>query len=39
MVKPLRSDDPNPPSVQFKDFGLLNDGAQSKGAFIIFIVT
>ena len=32
MAKPLRSDDPNPPSVQFRDFGVLNDGKRSKGA-------
>ncbi len=32
MAKPLRSDDPNPPSVQFRDFGVLNDGQRSKGA-------
>lgn len=39
MVKPLRSDIPNPPDVQFKDFGVLNDGSQSKGAFTFSIVT
>jgi periplasmic protein TonB len=38
MAKPLRSEDPNPPSVQFRDFGVLNDGAQSKGAAITSIV-
>lgn len=32
MAKPLRSDDPNPPSVQFRDFGVLDDGKRSKGA-------
>ena len=32
MAKPLRSDEPNPPSVQFRDFGVLNDGQRSKGA-------
>jgi protein TonB len=32
MAKPLRSDEPNPPSVQFRDFGVLNDGERSKGA-------
>jgi TonB family protein len=32
MAKPLRSDDPNPPNVQFRDFGVLNDGQRSKGA-------
>ncbi len=37
MAKPLRSDDPNPPSVQFRDFGVLNDGKQSKGAAVASI--
>jgi protein TonB len=32
-MKPLRSDDPNPRSVQFSHFGVLNDGSSSKGAF------
>ncbi|MGA7159083.1 MAG: energy transducer TonB [Acidobacteriaceae bacterium] len=32
MAKPLHSDDPNPPSVQFRDFGVLDDGKRSKGA-------
>lgn len=31
-VKPLRSDDPSPQSVQFAHFGVLNDGSQSKGS-------
>jgi protein TonB len=38
MAKPLRSDDPNPPSVQFRDFGVLNDGSRSKGATVTSIV-
>ena len=29
---PLRTDDPNPKSVQFAHFGVLNDGSQSKGS-------
>jgi protein TonB len=37
MAKPLRSDDPNPKSVQFSHFGPLNDGARSKGATITSI--
>jgi TonB family protein len=32
-MKPLRSDDPSPRSVQFSHFGVLNDGSNSKGAF------
>ncbi|WP_263368346.1 energy transducer TonB [Edaphobacter bradus] len=32
MAKPLRSDDPAPPSMQFTHFGVLNDGNQSKGS-------
>ena len=38
MAKPLRSEDPNPPSVQFRDFGVLNDGSRSKGATITSII-
>jgi protein TonB len=38
MAKPLRSEDPNPPSVQFRDFGVLNDGTRSKGATITSII-
>lgn len=30
MAKPLRSDNPNPPNMQFAHFGVLNDGSQSK---------
>jgi TonB family protein len=37
MAKPLRSEDPNPPSVQFRDFGVLDAGKQSKGAAIASI--
>src|SRR5476649_2747848 len=33
-MKPLRSADPNPRSVQFSHFGVLNDGGSSKGAFL-----
>jgi TonB family protein len=33
-MKPLRSADPNPKNVQFSHFGVLNDGASSKGAFL-----
>src|SRR4051812_44011414 len=33
MAKPLRSDNPTPQNIQFKHFGVLNDGKQSKGAF------
>jgi protein TonB len=38
MAKPLRSEDPNPPSVQFRDFGVLNDGSRSKGATVSAIL-
>ena len=37
MPKPLRSNEPNPPNVQFRDFGVLNDGSRSKGATITSI--
>lgn len=37
MPKPLRSHEPNPPSVAFRDFGVLNDGARSKSATITSI--
>jgi protein TonB len=37
MAKPLRSEDPNPPSVQFRDFGVLDNGTQSKGATVTSI--
>ncbi len=32
MAKPLRSDNPAPPNMQFAHFGVLNDGNQSKGS-------
>jgi protein TonB len=32
MVKPLRTDDPAPPNMQFAHFGVLNDGNQSKSS-------
>jgi len=32
-MKPLRSADPTPRSVQFSHFGVLNDGSSSKSAF------
>jgi len=32
MAKPLRSENPAPPSMQFSHFGVLNDGQQSKGS-------
>lgn len=32
MAKPLRTDDPNPQSIQFSHFGVLNDGSQSKSS-------
>ncbi|HEY5213021.1 MAG TPA: hypothetical protein VIJ38_08365, partial [Acidobacteriaceae bacterium] len=38
MAKPLRSEDPNPPSVQFRDFGVLNDGSRSKGATVTSVI-
>ena len=38
MAKPLRSEDPNPPSVQFRDFGVLNDGSRSKAATVTSII-
>jgi len=37
MAKPLRSDEPTPPSVQFRDFGVLNDGQRSKAATVASI--
>jgi TonB family protein len=38
MAKPLRTELTNPPSVQFRDFGVLNDGSRSKGAAVTSIV-
>ncbi len=37
MPKPLQSTDPNPPSVAFRDFGVLNDGKRSKSSTITAI--
>jgi TonB family protein len=37
MVKPLRTDDPAPPNMQFAHFGVLNDGAQSKSSLFTSI--
>ncbi|MDE1155613.1 MAG: energy transducer TonB [Acidobacteriaceae bacterium] len=38
MAKPLRSDDPNPQSVQFSHFGVLKDGQRSSKAAVTSIV-
>jgi TonB family protein len=38
MAKPLRSADPNPKSVQFSQFGVLDDGRRSTGATVTSIV-
>jgi len=38
MAKPLRSADPNPRSVQFSQFGVLDDGHRSMGATVTSIV-
>lgn len=32
MAKPLRTDNPTPPNMQFTHFGVLNDGSQSKAS-------
>ena len=37
MVKPLRTDDPAPPNMQFAHFGVLNDGNQSKSSLFTSI--
>ncbi len=37
MAKPLRTDNPNPPDVQFAHFGVLNDGSQSKSSLFTSI--
>ena len=37
MAKPLRTDDPAPPSMQFSHFGVLNDGNQSKASLFTSI--
>jgi len=38
MAKPLRTDDPAPPSMQFSHFGVLNDGQQSKGSLFTSVM-
>src|SRR6185437_5452319 len=37
MAKPLRTDNPNPPNMQFAHFGVLNDGSQSKASLFTSI--
>ncbi|WP_051978293.1 energy transducer TonB [Edaphobacter aggregans] len=37
MAKPLRTDDPAPPSMQFSHFGVLHDGQQSKSSLFTSI--
>ena len=37
MAKPLRTDDPTPPNMQFTHFGVLDDGNQSKGSLFTSI--
>ncbi len=37
MPKPLRSNEPNPGDIRFRDFGVLNDGERSKSAAITSI--
>ena len=37
MAKPLRTDDPTPPNMQFTHFGVLNEGNQSKGSLFTSI--
>jgi protein TonB len=37
MPKPLRSNEPNPENVQFRDFGVLNDGTRSRSAALTSI--
>lgn len=37
MAKPLRTDDPAPPSMQFAHFGVLHDGNQSKASLFTSI--
>ncbi|MEO8735319.1 MAG: energy transducer TonB [Edaphobacter sp.] len=38
MAKPLRSDNPVPPNVQFSHFGILHDGSQSKASLFTSII-
>ena len=35
MPKPLRSNEPNPTDLRFRDFGVLNDGKRSKSAAVV----
>jgi protein TonB len=37
MAKPLRSDNPAPPDMQFAHFGILNDGSQSRASLFTSI--
>ena len=37
MAKPLRTENPAPPSMQFAHFGVLNDGSQSKASLFTSI--
>lgn len=37
MAKPLHTDNPNPPDMQFAHFGVLNDGSQSKASLFTSI--
>ncbi|MEO6982297.1 MAG: hypothetical protein ABI072_04195, partial [Edaphobacter sp.] len=37
MAKPLRSDNPAPVNLQFKHFGVLNDGSQSRSSLFTSI--
>lgn len=37
MAKPLRTDNPAPPSMQFAHFGVLNDGSQSRSSLFTSI--
>lgn len=37
MAKPLRSDNPAPVNLQFKHFGILNDGSQSRSSLFTSI--
>lgn len=39
MVKPLKSESGVRPSVQFSHFGILDDGKQSKGAFLTAVIS
>ncbi len=37
MAKPLRTDELTPPDMQFKHFGVMHDGQQSKGSLVTSI--